>query len=352
MRCLQCGKALPLLKRWAGGEFCSDAHRKEYQQEYTNLALRRLQQAVAPTGPPLRIEESPKESRPSSPPPSLATPIAPPAASVVPPAQPALPYQSTNVRATPPSTAAQITSVPPVPAPLTRAPLPASPVTSGPAATAQLRRTAPVVPRPQPKGAPQRRDAGPALAGVLTRKPQAAKIRRGRMSAPLEVVLAGTLPALPRSQDSRVSTSLATASSVYWAPVCERRESPATVMESKLDARGFARTAPVMDVGMSVIPPRCWDLTRHVSRQSIPMMIPDAISPGEPVLWNAPPRPFTGSVASLDEWAALLFSTIQPAEEVARETQTQRPDVRTPAPEPFGRSSSKILTLLGGSQES
>ncbi len=220
------------------------------------------------------------------------------------------------------------------------------------------------------------------MAGTLTRKPPAAKIRMGRMSAPLEVVLAATLPVLPHRQVSRVSTSLARANPVYWAPVCERRESAAAVMESKLDVRGFVRTAPVMDVGMSVIPPQGWDLTRHVPRQSIPMIIPDAISPGKPVLWNAAPRPFTGSVASLGEWAAVPFSPIKLAGEVAGETQPRKPNVRILAPEkpastqaepqpadPLaqpvpqldlgpqtpraspGRSSSKILTLFGGSQE-
>src|SRR5689334_5187809 len=42
MRCLYCGKELPLFKRLRGGEFCSDDHRKRYQEEYTQLALNRL----------------------------------------------------------------------------------------------------------------------------------------------------------------------------------------------------------------------------------------------------------------------------------------------------------------------
>jgi hypothetical protein len=46
MRCLYCGKELALLKRWTGGgEFCSDAHRQQYQEEYNKLALNRLLQA-------------------------------------------------------------------------------------------------------------------------------------------------------------------------------------------------------------------------------------------------------------------------------------------------------------------
>ena len=45
MRCLYCGKQLPLLKKLTGGgEFCSEAHRQKYQEEYNKLALSRLLQ--------------------------------------------------------------------------------------------------------------------------------------------------------------------------------------------------------------------------------------------------------------------------------------------------------------------
>jgi hypothetical protein len=52
MQCLFCGKELALLKRLRGGaEFCSEAHRKEYQEQYEQLALARLLQAKPPTEP-------------------------------------------------------------------------------------------------------------------------------------------------------------------------------------------------------------------------------------------------------------------------------------------------------------
>ena len=52
MRCLYCGKELALLKRWTGGgEFCSDAHRQQYQEEYNQLALNRLLQAKPQADP-------------------------------------------------------------------------------------------------------------------------------------------------------------------------------------------------------------------------------------------------------------------------------------------------------------
>src|SRR5277367_3574759 len=50
MRCLYCGKELALLKRLTGGgEFCSEAHKKSYQEEYNRIALTRLLQAQAKT---------------------------------------------------------------------------------------------------------------------------------------------------------------------------------------------------------------------------------------------------------------------------------------------------------------
>ncbi len=46
MRCRYCGKELALLKRLTGGGgFCSEAHKQSYQDEYNQLALRRLLQA-------------------------------------------------------------------------------------------------------------------------------------------------------------------------------------------------------------------------------------------------------------------------------------------------------------------
>src|ERR1700720_4005272 len=72
MRCLQCGKGIPLFKRLGGSsEFCSDAHRREYQQEYSQLALGRLMQShssesqVAPVqAPPLTTASAPAANQP------------------------------------------------------------------------------------------------------------------------------------------------------------------------------------------------------------------------------------------------------------------------------------------------
>ncbi len=46
MRCLYCGKQLAFLRRLTGGgEFCSEAHKHNYHEEYNRIALSRLMQA-------------------------------------------------------------------------------------------------------------------------------------------------------------------------------------------------------------------------------------------------------------------------------------------------------------------
>ena len=64
MRCLYCGKELALLKRWTrGGQFCSDAHKKSYQEEYNRIGLSRLLQAqnkIAPVKSTQAQEDSQK----------------------------------------------------------------------------------------------------------------------------------------------------------------------------------------------------------------------------------------------------------------------------------------------------
>jgi hypothetical protein len=54
MRCLYCGKQMALFKKLTGGgEFCSDAHKQSYHEEYNKLALSRLMEAQT------RHEEAP-----------------------------------------------------------------------------------------------------------------------------------------------------------------------------------------------------------------------------------------------------------------------------------------------------
>src|SRR5689334_8027380 len=107
MRCLYCGKELALLKRLTGGgEFCSDAHKQSYQEEYNRLGLSRLLQARSKTSDskagqkplpapeaPVAVAEPPREEIavrkvPQAPPPAQPPVIAQPPAIVAPPEAP------------------------------------------------------------------------------------------------------------------------------------------------------------------------------------------------------------------------------------------------------------------------
>ena len=60
MRCLYCGKQLALLRRWTGGgEFCSEAHKQSYHEEYNRLALSRLLEAQSKPEAYQRVEPEP-----------------------------------------------------------------------------------------------------------------------------------------------------------------------------------------------------------------------------------------------------------------------------------------------------
>ncbi|MDQ2947222.1 MAG: hypothetical protein M3Y27_15040 [Acidobacteriota bacterium] len=60
MRCLYCGKQLALLRRLTGGgEFCSEAHKQSYHEEYNRLALSRLLEAQSKPEAYQRVEPEP-----------------------------------------------------------------------------------------------------------------------------------------------------------------------------------------------------------------------------------------------------------------------------------------------------
>lgn len=70
MQCLYCGKELALLKRWTGGgQFCSEAHKHSYQEEYNRIGLSRLLQAQPKNVPA-------KAAQAEEPPAHVAAPVA------------------------------------------------------------------------------------------------------------------------------------------------------------------------------------------------------------------------------------------------------------------------------------
>ena len=68
MRCLYCGKELALLKRWSRrGQFCSEDHKKTYQEEYNRIGLSRLLQAQTKITPVAASQEKTPQSNAPSP---------------------------------------------------------------------------------------------------------------------------------------------------------------------------------------------------------------------------------------------------------------------------------------------
>jgi hypothetical protein len=64
MRCLHCGKRLPLLRKLQDGEFCSDKHRSAYSESNERLALARLfEQPGANSRPKALTPKSPSPTR-------------------------------------------------------------------------------------------------------------------------------------------------------------------------------------------------------------------------------------------------------------------------------------------------
>lgn len=326
MRCLHCGKVLPLLKRLSGGEFCSDAHRREYQQEYSQLALSRLQQThvsatpIPPPGTPHAPKtvsaagpaaaETPKPAAAPTPtaaakPPAAKPPIAPnlasapmPPAALMPPAAPK------------PGTAPVPPSAPTPRVETQHGPAPVSPAARGAEPAPPPRKIPPVVPRPQlRRQAPLKQEAAAPtpMAGKLTRKPPMASMRVAARNAPKEqMFLAATAPNLPRREVPRVAAALGRASVVEWAPACDIRESAARAAEARVELRNFVRVAPLIDLGMIPRAPRTLDL----ASEAVDMPAVEGVPPGAAGLWQAPPSEFTGSAITLGVLADWQLSTI------------------------------------------
>jgi hypothetical protein len=307
MRCLHCGKALPLLKRLSGGEFCSDAHRREYQQEYSQLALSRLQQTRFPA-----VEDPPRESV-----------DAPRTVSVAGPASGARPTLATapTPRAETQNGFARVS-------PAARVAEPLSPTRETPP---------PVVPRrqPKPEAPPKQETAAPAsMAGRLTHKPPVASMRVAAMIAPGDqMFVTAAVPKLPHREVPRVSAGLVHASVVDWDPACDIRESAARAVEARVELRSFVRLAPVVDLRMIVSGPR----TLSLANEAVDMPVVDSVSPDAAALWQAPPCDFTGSAIALGEFAAWQFSTtgFEEPRASAPRVEAQVPEGATkPAPQP------------------
>jgi hypothetical protein len=276
MQCLFCGKELALLKRLRGGaEFCSEAHRKEYQDQYEQLALARLIQAKPPTEPAAPLGRN-----------SALFSDAPPAAVDVP--SPKNGPKSAPVDETPPARR---------PAPLD-APRPARMI------------EAPVSAQKQKPA----EDAGPApLAGFVGAIVVPAVVSF-QHATPLELDRkTAQTPSIPQADTSGPQGGgLLPAASVEWDASLQALNYTTRRNDRSVEAREFAGNAPVFDMhaGMHVE-------THQPNIEPEPAGAADAMeivmSPHPPqnaTPWLGSPRGFPPSPAELGQLARLDFSTI------------------------------------------
>jgi hypothetical protein len=289
MRCLYCGKELALLKRWTGGgEFCSDAHRQRYQEEYNQLALNRLLQAKPPSKP----EEAPVASEARS-----ARPV----------------EAAKEVSAyTPPSPARVSAPLPP------------------PASLRPVEKTPEAIPKADAAPAPAER------AGFFIEMPIAAASQAPMSRPNLEFVgaLAASLPSrvvqpinpgthTPGTHTPGTDTARSDpyepelAGLVAYEP--HQRASncfPAAARERKLEVREFVRTAPVIEIHLT----RAGEAGLETTSEAMDILIFPQPPKGLPALWQEPPVGFEAWATELGALARAAFPTTGfSGEEPARE---------------------------------
>ena len=274
MRCLQCGKSLPLLKRMAGSEFCSEAHRREYQHEYSQLALGRL------------LQSHPTESQ---------APLvkAPPLASAYAPALDQPPATAVNG----------------VPAATKPRAAPAWNETARSAATYALPAATPngiaKSEPPLPDTTTTKVLSQPATAKpAVIQKPAPAELQFALVAAPeFEHAFASLAPGRPRRQPDMLPAELPQGRAVPCESGVEIADSIARPMERKLDLREVSRTTPRIALDLRVVAPE------SLETENRPLTIPAAPAvPAEASPWISPHCDFAGELASLSDFADAQFS--------------------------------------------
>ncbi len=265
-----------MFKRMAGSEFCSDAHRREYKEEYSQLALGRLLQSK-----PTESDEKARlkggtvvtafveDQPPAAPVSTAAKPVVSKAAPIMMP-----PVQS---KAPPPTFSAKKVDHP-------------------------------VSARPQAEPAPPKKTStDPAIAAPMSvRKPAPAGLQLAVVvTAEFERALASLLPDRPRRHANMSPAALPQGSLVSLDRRIEVADLAMHPMERKLELRDTVRTTPGIGLDLSVAGPE------SLEPQIQPLSIPEssAVAPGEAALWTEAPLHFTGSVIAFEDVAKYRFST-------------------------------------------
>jgi len=281
MRCLQCGKEVPLLKRLSGSEFCSEAHRREYQKEYSQLALGRLLQSNL-----AELQRQPLKAPPlrGAAPPAMVGP--PAAANALNGSSATAEPKAATVR--PSAAPARVQTVGPV----TARAMP--PVTPYKIPTAQT-----------PVAIASKNDASqPATAkAAAVQKPAPAELRFAPVAAPeFAHAFAPLAPGKPRSQ-ADLAAELPHSRVVPWDSGVEIADSIARPLERKLELREGSRTTPKIALDLRVVPPE----SLQTESRALTIAVTPA-APAEASLWIGPHCDFAGEVVSLSDFADAQFS--------------------------------------------
>jgi hypothetical protein len=286
MRCLYCGKELALLKRWTGGgEFCSDAHRQQYQDEYNQLALTRLLQAKPPGAE--TVEPVPEPTPP--------------------PKETAKPARGRAAQAEKSNTVAERTAPKPTPQIAARKPDPEPEPEPEPALANETEFE--LEPEPEPVAAladesEAETEIEPELEfePELDEEPAPAEMSSFLLEVPVpalsetmvmsRVALGfehGLSPELPQRRVGAWETQMVSAGPVEPAPFTQFVDCAARPRDRKLDVREFVRTAPVVEVNLDA-----------AGETELPEMIEEPMEilifphppQGSPPLWDEPWREF------------------------------------------------------------
>ncbi len=272
----------------AGSEFCSDAHRREYQQEYSDLALGRLLQSKPPglenipslNGPPSVLTPPPTANGHSAPPPSVTLPATPKVEPVVAAAKNVPVVSPSAAKKTEPRTAIA----------LPFAPAPAKKAESDPAAAKAARVDKPVA-ADVPLLIPRR------LAFEETRAQR---------------------PGAPSHQVNVAMGMLLEANPIPLGRGVEIADVAIHAIEREVELRESARPVPRVELDLRVRGPEALEVQREAL--AIPPM--PGIAPEDAPLWTAERKEFAGSLISLGSLAGFGLST----------TGFEEPRVETQAP--------------------
>lgn len=301
----------------AGSEFCSDAHRKEYQKEYSDLALGRLLQSKPPgmenipslNGAPSVLTPPPPANGHSAPPPSVSLPVAPKPEPVVAAAK-SVPVAAPGViKKTEPRTAI---------------PLPSA---------------------PEPVATPAKKtDSDPAVAkAAKVDKPSPANVP---LSIPRTLAFVegrAQRPGAPSHQASVTTAMLLEAHPLPLGRGVEVVDVAIHAIERELELRELARPAPRVEVDLRIAGPEALG----VQRESLTIPPMSSIAPEGATLWTAEPREFTDSLLSLGSLVGYGLSTTGFDEQGVEASapaavEAQRVAIPTEQPAAAGASPAKV----------